>query len=110
MPTGPEAPSEGWAQWRRTIEGAGVVTGRIESGRSVSQAGGYPWSSHTSSWRAGPKVESELPGRRSGHAWLQCARHQEDFLWLRASWALPVVWEPLISTLRVVAHPLSILT
>lgn len=56
LPTGLEVASEGWAQGRRTIQGADVVTGRIESGRGMSQAGGCPWSSHSSnSWRYGAK-------------------------------------------------------
>ena len=55
-----------WAPWRRTIQGAGVVTGRIDSGRGLSQADGCSWFPHTSnSWDLGPRVESELPGQRS---------------------------------------------
>ena len=42
------------ASWRRTIQGAGVVTGRIDSGRGMSQADGCSWSPHTSnSWYLG---------------------------------------------------------
>lgn len=44
-----------------------MVTGRIESGRSMSQAGGHRGLlTPAAAGDLGPKVESEQPGQRSG--------------------------------------------
>lgn len=57
----------------------------------------------------GLKFESEPPGRRSGQhrGWIHVPETKKHFLRFRASWALPVMWEPMTNTLWVIAYSLS---
>lgn len=82
--------------------------------RKKHESGWWPsWSAHTSSsWRSGAEGWVRAAWTEVWAVqWVGCARHQENFLRLRASWALPVVWELMINTLHAgpsIVHSISL--